>query len=196
MLTFSAVRGVSLMYMQRFLSGSDAEAEHNIQNAIALDNEDALFKFYYGVQLYNLTRVEEAIPLLRISIDHGIVIPTGYFYLASAQIIARKTAEAEQTFVESLRIFPQSVFLRTAYASFLKKEGKYPQAEIEYKKAYQINPKQARSWQIAHDEGLEKLSQAVVKDKNLIEGMDLKPFGANMVLSNFHRQYNPRLMEK
>jgi len=196
MLTFSVVRGVSLMYMQRFLSGSDAEAEYNIQNAIALDNEEALFKFYYGVQLYNLTRVEEAIPLLRFSIDHGIVIPTGYFYLASAQIIARKTAEAEQTFIESLRVFPQSVFLRTAYASFLKEEGKYPQAEIEYKKACQINPEQARSWQIAHDEGLEKLSQAVAKDNNLVEGMDLKPFGANMDLSNFHRQHNPKLVEK
>lgn len=196
MLTFSAVRGVSLMYLQKSLSSSDAEAAQNIQIAIALDNEEALFKYYYGAQLYNLKRVQEAVPQFRFSIDNGIAISTSYFYLASAQIIAQKTVEAEQTFIESLRVYPQSVFLRTAYASFLRKEGKYAQAEIEYKKAFQINTRQARSWQTAHNDGLEKLTQTAVRDNNFVEPMELKPDGAVVALLNFHHLNDPNLRQK
>ena len=197
MLIFSAVRGVSLMYLQNSLSSSgESEAEQNIQKAIALDTQEALFRYYYGIQLLNRKRSEEAIPQMRFAIDHGIATTISYFNLASAQIIARQNNEAEQTLTEALRVYPRSVFLRTAYASFLTDNGNNLQAQIEYEKALQINPKQAASWQIAHTQGVTKLTQSSRENNNLVEVMSLMPTEGVYSLLDFQRQNNPGLVNR
>ena len=42
--------------------------------------------------------------------------------------------------------------------AFLKRCGDDLAAKAEFQKALKINAKQARSWQLAHDEGLERLA--------------------------------------
>ncbi|MGI8641549.1 MAG: O-antigen ligase family protein [Pyrinomonadaceae bacterium] len=195
MLIFSAVRGVSLMYLQFALSSSEeSEAKQNYQKAIAFDNQDGLFRYYYGLQLYNWKSPEEAIPQMRFAIDKGIATSISYFNLASAQIVARQTNEAEQTFIESLRVYPRSVFLRTAYASFLKENDKELQAQNEYEKVLQINPAQAKSWWIAHNAGMEKLTRTENQDNNFVKVMDLKPTDGIYALVDFQRKNNPKLV--
>ncbi len=195
MLIFSAVRGTSLMYLQAALDSSDkTAAEANYQKAIALDNREPLFRYYYGAFLYNQKRADEAVPHIRWAVNKGISTSINYFNLAAAQTISRQTAEAEQTFAEALRVYPRSVFLRTAYASFLESNGREAAAETEFAKAFQTNRQQAASWQIAHREGMEKLTKAGIYNVDLLPAMDLQPTDAVYALLDFQMQNNPALV--
>ena len=195
MLIFSAMRGMSLMRLQMAINGSDkSETEANFQKAIALDGQEPLFKYYYGLHLYNKKQTAEAVPQIRFAINKGISTSISYFNLASAQILARQDAEAEQTFAESLRVFPRSVFLRTAYSAFLKENGREAESKAEFDKALQINAQQAASWQIAHTEGLEKLTKAGGYNKDLLPAMNLTPNEGVYSLIDFQLQKNPDLV--
>ncbi len=195
MLIFSAVRGVSLMYLQTALAASDqSTAEANYQLAIALDDQEPLFKYYYGLNLYNKKRADEAIPQIRFAIDKGISTSINYFNLAAAQTISRQQIEAEKTYIEALQLYPRSIFLRTAYASFLKSDGREAEAQSEFEKARQVNRSQAVSWQIAQTEGLEKLTRAGIHDKNLLPTMSLTPVEAVYPLIEFQKSHNPDLV--
>ncbi|HEY0427674.1 MAG TPA: O-antigen ligase family protein [Pyrinomonadaceae bacterium] len=197
MLVFSGIRGASLMYLQfAFTSPDEAETERYFQKAIALDAGDGSLRYYYGAELFNRERAAEAIPQLRFAIDKGLATSIIYFQLVSAQIVARESAEAEQTFLESLRVYPRSVFLRTAYASFLKENGRASQSQIEFEKASSINAEQAKSWLIAHTEGMKKLTQAEVQDKTFVKAMELKPIDGVYALLDFQRQFNPNLVRR
>ena len=121
LLIFSAVRGTSLMYLETALESSEpAEAEANYQKALALDSREPLFNYYYGLHLYGGKRTAEAVPPNSICdqsrhCDFGQLFQSG----GGADAFAINTVEAEQTLTESLRVYPNSVFLRTAYAAFL-----------------------------------------------------------------------------
>ena len=197
MLIFSAVRGVSLMYLQPALtSQDDAEKEAYFQKAIALDSEEGLFKYYYGLHLYNSAQSAEAIPQIRFGIDNGIATSVAYFNLASAQIISKQPLEAKQTLIEGLQVYPRSVFLRTAYASVLEENGKLSEAENHYAKASEINAEQARSWRLAFAEGMKNLSQTEARDKQFIKAMELRPTEAIYALLDFQRQFRPNLVRR
>jgi len=197
MLVFSGVRGASLMYLQFALTSSeDAQAEQYFQKAIALDGQDGMFRYYYGVTLFNGERAEEAIPQLRLAIEKGTATSISYFHLASAQIVSHKPFEAEQTFTEALRVYPRSVFLRTAFATFLTENGKTSESQIEYEKAFRVNAEQAKSWLVAHTEGMKKLSQNGARDKSFVEAMELKPTEGIYALLDFQRQFNPNLVRR
>ena len=197
MLIFSAGRGASLMYLQMALESSDkSEAEENYQKALSLDSRDALLRYYYGQHLYNLKRADEGVPHIRFAIDNGISTSLSYFDMATAQTLSSQKAEAEKTYAEALRTFPRSVFLLTAYASFLKENGRISEAETEYQKALQIDSRQAASWQIAHDEGTEKLTKAEGYNKELLPPMELNPLDGVYSLVNFQLQKNPDLAKR
>ena len=197
MLIFSSIRGAGLMYLQAALSSEDTtESEQNFQKAISLDDQDGLFRYYYGLYLYNQNRAREAVPQIDFAIDKGISTSIAFFSLASAQIVVGKTEEAGQTFQRSLLVYPRSVFLLTAYASFLSENGKDLEAQIEYEKAFQINAEQARSWRMAHSEGMKKLTQAENRDQQFVKVMELKPTDGVYALLDFQRQFNPNLVER
>lgn len=186
MLVFSGVRGWSLMYLAKAQSTSDqTEAENYLQKAIALDSRDAMFRFYYGARLYNQKRFDESLLHLRFAKDNGIANSPNYYLLLTAQVLSGNNAEAETTFRESLRVFPRSVFLRTAFASYLEKNGKQAEADIEYRKALEINPRQAQSWYLAHSKGLEKLGFLRLTDEELLEVGELLPQQAVLTLMNY-----------
>lgn len=195
MLIFSAMRGISLMYLQTAMNNAEkSEAEADFQKAIALDNQEPLFRYYYGLHLYNKKRTAEAVPQIRFAINKGISTSISYFNLAAAQILARQDAEAEKTFAEALRIFPRSVFLITAYAAFLKENGREAESKVMFDKASQINAQQAASWQIAHTEGMEKLTRAGGSNKDLLPAMSLQPTDGVYSLIDFQLQKNPDLV--
>lgn len=196
MLVFSAVRGASLMYLQFALTSERDESEQYFQKAIALDNTEASLKYYYGLHLFNVERAEDALPQMSFAIDRGFATSISCFNLASAQIIAKKPGEAEKTFAKALKIYPRSIFLRTAYAAFLEKAGKNAESNIEFEKALQVNAEQAKSWRLAHTEGMKKLSQAANRDKTLVEAMDLRPQEGIYALLDFQRQFNPNLVRR
>jgi Tfp pilus assembly protein PilF len=197
MLIFSAMRGASLMYIQFAQSAPDEiEAENYYRKALELDNENAAFRYYYGLELYKNKRAAEAVPHMRFAIHRGLATSISYFNLAAAQSIAGKPLDAEKTFAEAIKAYPRSVFLRTSYAAFLTKNGKDAESEIEYEKALAINPQQAQSWRIAQTEGMKKLSEAQPQDENLVKAMELRPTEAIYALLDFQRQFNPNLVRR
>jgi O-antigen ligase len=186
MIAFSVVRAVSINHLANFQNTKDkAVAEGEIKRAIAIDGEEPMFRFYFGEHLYLTGRYDEAIPQLRLGIDDGLATSPAYFELLAALMASGRNDEALTTFNEALRVYPRSVFLRTAYASFLKRIGETSRANVEYSNALAINEKQARSWQLAHDEGLERLAQVSRVDDTYASTFDLKPVSAPLSLANF-----------
>lgn len=185
---FSVVRGVSLMYLQKGLESSDvAESENYYKKAIALDSEDGLIRFHYGSMFFNSKRSAEAIPQMKMAIEKGIATSAAFYSLATTEIVAGNTEDAEKTFIEALEVYPKSVFLRTAYSSFLYEIGKSEEAAKQYQLAIETNEKQATSWQIAHSEGLSKLALRNYYDKNLLKVEELYPADAPLAVMNYQR---------
>ncbi|HUR98093.1 MAG TPA: O-antigen ligase family protein [Pyrinomonadaceae bacterium] len=186
MIVFCIIRVNGVRHMTNSLNATDEGTRGTeIENAIAIDPSEPMFRFYYGQQLYLRGRDEEAIPQFKFAIDSGLANSTALFALAKMHERAGHTGDALAAFEEALRIFPRSVFLKTAFASFLRERGDYGRADAEYEGALLINEKQARSWQLAHDEGLERLVHISRTDQRYLSPFDLKPEGAPRILSNF-----------
>jgi O-antigen ligase len=189
MMIFSAIRGTSIWHLANSQNTSDKGiAESEIRKAIGIDPSEPMFRFYYGQQLYIAARYDEAIPEMRLAIDNGVANSTSYFNLLAAQMLSGKNDDAFRTFEEALRVYPRSIFLRTAFASFLKRQGDMVRADTEFQKASAVDPKQAQSWQLAHDDGLERLVQRARVDDNFVTTMYLTPESAPLALVNFQRQ--------
>lgn len=197
MLIFSAVRGTSLMYLQFALTTTDETAKtENFNKALAFDEKDAMLRYFYGLHLFDLKQPQEAAANIKFAIDNGVATSVAYFQLASVQIIAKQPFEAEKTLAEGLRVYPRSVFLRTAYGDILQENGKTLEAEKEFENALKINPEQARSWRMAFTEGMYNLSQTQSRTENFVKTMDLRPTGAIYALLDFQRQFRPNLVRR
>lgn len=192
MIAFSVVRANSIRHMTNALNAKDESVRTAaIDNAIAIDPSEPMFRFYYGQWLEQAGKHDAAIAQMRIAIDNGLADSTSFYRLAAAQIGARRPGDAQATFAEALRVYPRSTFLRTAYAAFLKRNGDIAGADAEYGRALAINEKQARSWQLAHDEGLERLVQTARLDDRYVSPFDLQPGSAPLVVANFQRRGLP-----
>lgn len=197
MILFSAVRGTSLMYLQFALTNSEEnQKELYFQKAIELDKTDPMIRYYYGLELYNSDKPNESLPHLQFAVENGISTSVAFFNLASAQTVAKQNDKAEKTFIDSLQTYPRSVFLYTAYASFLTENGETTKAEEYLKKAAEIDAAQARSWKIAFSEGMANLSQTEATDKQFVKTMELRPTEAIYALLDFQRQFRPNLVRR
>ena len=186
MIAFSLLRGISVMHLGKSLATAEtAVAESEIQKAIELDPDEALFRFYNGIRLLGINRPEEASPELRIAIDRGMATSIAYFSLYSAQRASRQDNEADATLRESLELYPHSIFLRTAYSAFLRQQGNAAAADHEYQIAESVDSKQAKSWQIAHEKGLAFLATESRRDNSYLDVNGLKPKDAPLALANF-----------
>ena len=67
-------------------------------------------------------------------------------------------------------------------------------SDAEFAKALQTNRRQAASWQIAHREGMEKLTKAGIYNKDLLPAMDLQPTDAVYAVLDFQMQNDPALV--
>jgi len=194
MLGFSVVRGLGLSYLSHFQSTQNrAYGVAEIQKAIALDPSEPMFRFSYGQELFFAGRndprnYDEAVSNFRHAVDHGLATSPVYFNLLGAQMRARKLDEAEATFQEALSGYPRSVFLRTAYVTFLRLKGDLASADVEYAKALEVDPVQARSWQLAHDEGLQTLAGIAKTDSRFLDPSKLVPVNGPTALYVYQRQ--------
>lgn len=191
MVVFSAVRGISIYYFARSVGSREpAVAENEMAKAFRFDPTEPMFKAYHAQMLNLWGRSDEALPNLRFAIDKGMANSTTYFSLCGTYRLLGRVDDANKAFQESLRVYPRSVFLRTAYASFLKRNGKQDEAAIQYTIAEMVDGNQARSWQLAHDEGLERLSLTRFNDPSYLKVEQLYPFDGPLVLANFQQVAN------
>jgi hypothetical protein len=84
------------------------------------------------------------------------------------------------------------VFLLTAYASFKKKQGDVAVANDLYQMAASVDPKQAASWQLAHDEGLPEYSRILMHDNSYLKLEEMLPVDGPLVLTNYQKLKNSR----
>lgn len=196
MMGFSVVRALSLDHLSNFQNTQDRNyAVAEITKSIALDPSDPMFRFSYGQELffsgrYDPARYEDAIFNFRLAIQNGLATTPVYFNLLAAEMCARKPDEAERTFSEALAVYPRSVFLLTAHSAFLRRVGNSADADLEYQRASAIDEKQARSWQLAHDEGLERLTQIAKNDARFVDPKSLVPAEGPVALLVFQQQPN------
>lgn len=188
MIAFCLVRAKSIWHMTNAINAQDENVRtEEIESAIAIDPSEPMFRFNYGQWLQQSGRYDAAISQMRLAIDNGLADSTSFFRLAATELESGRAVDAEKTFVQALRVYPRSVFLRTAYAAFLKRKGDIAAADAEHGSALLINEKQARSWQLAHDEGLERLVQVARVDQHYVSPFDLKPESGPLALSNLQR---------
>jgi len=192
MIGFSAVRALSIYHLSNAQNSVDKDgAAEEIQRAIDLDPSEPMFRLARGQQLYFAGNYDEAASELRFAIERGLATSPVYFNLLAAEMLGERKAAARQVFDEALRVYPRSVFLRTAYAAFLKRDGDVSGAEREFERARATNATQARSWQLAHDEGLERLALARHGDPSLLPVNELIPDGGPLALVNFQQALRP-----
>jgi len=186
MIGFSTVRALSVLHFSNSQNTQDAAvAKTEIEKAIAIDPSEPVFRYYNAERIYRDRDYQAAVPEFRQAIDHGIATSPAYFDLLATLMCSGRNDDAARTFEEALRAYPRSVFLRTAHASFLKRMGQDAPAEVEYRYASNINEKQARSWQLAHDGGLETLAQVSRTDDRFASTFDLRPSSAPLALATF-----------
>ena len=184
MIAFCLFRANSIRHLTNAMNTEDEKRQTaEYENAIAIDPSEPIFRYYYSQRLAREGVYEAAAQQMRIAVDNGLANSTAFFRLAVAEQRAGRSENAEKTFQEALRVYPRSVFLRTAYAAFLKRKGDAMNAETHYNTALAINEKQARSWQLAHDEGLERLVQVSRVDPSYFSPFDLLPSDAPLALT-------------
>ena len=194
MLIFSTVRAFSISHFSHCeITNNRGYAVAEITKAIALDPSEPMFRFSYGQELffsgrYDTRHYDEAMYNFRLAIQNGFATTPVYFNLLASEMLARRPDDAVQTFSEALSVYPRSVFLLTAHAAFLKREGDPAAADHEYQKAMAIDPMQAISWQLAHEEGLDLLEKAAHSDTRFLETKRLIPFEGSQALLAFQRQ--------
>ena len=182
---FSAIRGVTVTSLGWALNTTDQHAaETYLDRAIDVDGWEPMFRYYLGQQLLLESREEEAIPQLTLAIDRGLAASTSFYQLAEAQSAVGQTDDALKTYEEAIRVYPRSVFLLTAYSSLLKRTGRSSEAALETQVAVNVNERQAVSWQLAHDEGLEALAKISRVDTRYISTFDLRPSSAPLAVAN------------
>ena len=193
MIAFSVVRATSIWHLTNAINAKDESVRNaEIQNAINIDPFEPMFHFYLGQWLYQSGDLNAAITHLRLALDNGFADSTSFYRLATAEKNAGRPGDAQLTFVEGLRIYPRSVFLRTAYAAFLTQIGDMTAAESEHNTAFEINEKQARSWRIAHEEGLLRLVQTARTDDRYASPFDLKPESGVLAVDASQRRLSPK----
>jgi len=98
--------------------------------------------------------------------------------------------DGEATFLEGLRVFPRSVFLRTGYSSYLVRNSKPGEAKRQLEMAIAVNKGQAESWYFAHANGIDNLSVAAIKNEDLMLATKLLPETGAIALTNYQRLSN------
>jgi Tfp pilus assembly protein PilF len=146
-----------------------------------------MFQFYYGERLYISGRFHEAALQLKGAINGGFATPSTYFDLAACQSLDGRSDQATTTLVDALHAYPRSVFLRTALSSFLDKIEARESASEQYRIAFEISAKQAESWRLAHERGLEELALTSVSNTQYVSTFELLPPSAPLALDRYQK---------
>lgn len=115
---------------------------------------------------------------IRHAIDRGLGVTLTYALLAKQQSLTGDIAAARQTFLEGLRIFPGSVYLRVAYAAFLGDAGKRDEATEQLAIATSIDPRQANGWHALIRDGSTAAFYKAQKDPEVAPPAELLPDNA------------------
>ncbi len=150
------------------------------RTALSLDPDNASAYYYFASRSNFEGDNESAAKMLRTGIDKGIGVTLTYSQLAKFQLLAGDTAAAEQTLAKGVRIFPNSVFMRVRYATFLSDMRKQAEADREMEYARSVDARHASGWEILIRKGSTAAFYAAQQDQNIAPPAELVP--ENVVL--------------
>ncbi|MGB2752764.1 MAG: O-antigen ligase family protein [Pyrinomonadaceae bacterium] len=176
---FAAPKAVAEYYLYRAERTVDAEAAAGLfRTALQLDPDNASAYYYFANRSYFDSDNETAAKMLRIGIDKGIGVTVTYSLLAKFQLPSGDATATEQTLAEAVRIFPNSVFMRVRFATFLSDQRKQAEADREMEFARSIDAGQANGWQILIQKGSTAAFYAAKQDANIDPPAELIPENA------------------
>ncbi len=152
------------------------EAKTIFQTSNNLDGENPAPHYFLGLRYFKAKKFAEAVPEFQTSIKLGAATSADYNYLAAAQILAGDGAGAEQTFAEAVNLYPFSPFVRTRCGVILENNGKPQLAAEQFKRALELDSKQANTWRVLIEKGVTAAAQTSLKDDNYAKVDFLMPF--------------------
>jgi O-antigen ligase len=145
--TNTAVLPIDFQYFPNNPSGNEA-LQRRYEQALELDAENAGAHLGYGLLLFQTKQPEKAVPHAEFALQHGYSRPFAYVLLAFAHEQSGDPARAAQILADCAASFPQSLFVRSAYAELLRKQGKTEQASEQQNVMYGLNRREAQSWEL------------------------------------------------
>jgi tetratricopeptide (TPR) repeat protein len=182
MTAFAASKAMGEYYASRAEAEADPIAASEIyRSSIAVDPDNAAVYYYLSARQGNAGQFDKAARSLREGIDRGIGVSITYSLLAEYELQAGDPDSSEKTLREALHIFPNSVFLRVRFGTFLRDvRHDTPAAAEEFARATSINPRQAKGWQELITDGSVATFYSARSDETIAPPADLHP--ANAVL--------------
>ena len=174
--SYSIVRVSSVIYTERANYVPEIEEAMPLyQAAFRLDDENPNPHFHLGYRLFHAARYPDAASHLERAIEMGQATSPTYSYLATAQLLSGDTGAAEGAFAKAVKLYPQSPFVLTRYAFFLRMNGKTGESVAQYDRALAIDQSAAITWWTIMNEGTQKASDSAERNKQLDRIMDLTP---------------------
>ncbi|MCI0339478.1 MAG: O-antigen ligase family protein [Acidobacteria bacterium] len=117
--------------------------------ALELDPANVGAHLGYGLLLFQLKKIEDAIPHIEYAHKNGYSRPFTYILLAFANEQKGDMAKASEILRDCVASFPQSIYARASYAEILRKEGKLDQMREQQNAMYSQDKPLAHSLELA-----------------------------------------------
>lgn len=136
---------------------------------------------YAGLHLSNAARnnadkePEKAATNTRKAIKYGVGMAITYSALVKQQVTAGLFDDAEATFLESLAVYPRSIYLRTEFAVFLENRGRGDEAAKQLQIAKDQDLRKANGWYQLIKTGSVNAYYLSQKDDTIAPPAELEP---------------------
>ena len=144
------------------------------QEVLRLDPANVGAHLGYGLLLFQMKQPARAVPEIEFALRNGYGRPFTYVLLAFALEQAGDLPRAARTLDDCVQSYPQTIYVRAAYAEILRRQGKPDLAREQQRAMYALGEPEARSWEIAlRNKTAEAMEEA--RRQNLLTPDKLEP---------------------
>lgn len=159
-------------------STSMEAANDHFKSATRADPDYAGAYLAWGMRLSSEGENSQAAVLTRRSIDLGLGIPIVYSLLARQQIASGDFSSAENTFRESISIYPRSIFIGAEFAAFLDSQSRINESLAQLDRIRAIDMRQANGWYAIVKLGSSAAYEKARRDPTIALPAELTPYEA------------------
>lgn len=153
-------------------------AKRDFETALMIDPEYAGAYLSYGARLVGENDRRSAAEMMEFGTKNGIGLTITYSQIARHWAAAGENERAIGAYLEAIRIYPRSVYIRVEYATFLESLGRIDDANASLDIARSIDAKLANTWYLLIKEGSLKTFQTSQTDPEILPPSNLIPQNA------------------